>query len=223
MRFPQSGQAPNHSDSEIESLLQTAEQNLVREGGSRMVYPSGSNTSGVFLFGENPGANDAANQIQFSGPYSQLFNDKLLPMTGLSRDNIYLTNLIKCNLPGNRSPLPQEIEEWSPILLAEIVFRRPKLIVAMGKIAAEFFFPAVKITKQHGQFYQVQLYDDLTTVVYLTLHPASPYHNDYLLQDVLTDFQKLSNYLSDPQTAILLEPESYGKQANLVPDSEALF
>lgn len=222
MSFPIAGPAPNYPRSQIAALLRQASTKLVREPGSILVQPSGDGSSGVFMFGENPGLIDARNGKSFTGPFSQSFNDSLLPSTGLTRENIYLSNLVKCNLPDNREPTPQELMEWSPIILVELLSLQPRLVVAMGKFAAGFFLGDIKITKLHGQVFQVQLYQNYCIDLLVTLHPASAYHNLALMENVKSDFMKIKAYLAGELTA---QPLQAIQPRKVVPTtaSEVLF
>jgi uracil-DNA glycosylase family 4 len=224
MRFPYNMPAPTYTETDIKEFLDTAAKEFVRLPGSKLVYPSGNGSSQVFMFGENPGAQDARNGEAFTGPFSQSFNETLLPSTGLTRETIYLSNLVKCNLPANREPTDEELDEWSPIMLAEIVWQKPRLVVAMGKFAAEFFLGKIKITQDHGHFYRVQLYNNFEITILVTLHPASAYHNEALMQPVKEDFLKLRDFLLTGEIGEIRSPrETRVKPQPIEVDSDPLF
>ncbi|MFH2041614.1 MAG: uracil-DNA glycosylase, partial [Acidobacteriota bacterium] len=97
---------------------------------------------------------------------------KIIEAMKFTRDDVYITNLVKCRPPDNRNPEPGEIEQCHPYLLQQIELIQPRVIVTLGKVAAEFFVPHLKsIGQVRGRF---QLYRDI---------PLMPtYHPSYLIR-----------------------------------------
>ncbi|GAB4145144.1 MAG: uracil-DNA glycosylase [Patescibacteria group bacterium] len=223
MDFPLNSPAPNYTKDELREMISELNGDPLQEAGRALVWPSGDGTSGVFILGEAPSVNDTKVGENFRGPHSQMFNEELLPSVGLSRANIYLTNLVKRNPPDFRAPNPVEINVWSPILLAEIITLKPKLVVAMGKYAMEFFLPKAKISNVRGKIFRIQLYQNYSQVVLFLLHPGFAYRNPDQAKTIWHDFQLIKQYLngnlhSEPVPESLLNTTTFTH-----PDSESLF
>lgn len=131
--------------------------------------PGGGSPDAKILFvGEAPGEEEDKQGISFIGKAGQLLNEGLRS-AGIQRDEIYITNAVKCRPPGNRNPSDVETEACSKYLKEQIAILKPELIVVLGKVAAEFLLGReVKITKENGK---LDFLDD-GTVVLMVLHPA---------------------------------------------------
>ena len=182
---------------------------LPQNSGQGVVMPDFEplqNFAGVLFLGENPGDSDVQSNQHFVGPYSRIFNDELLPNSNLKREQIYLTNVTKFNLPANRDPTDSEIASCKELTIAEIAYIKPKIIVAMGKYAAEFFLGnGIKITKIHGQFFRFKMFANLEFDLLITVHPAAANHNPSYLNSIRADFELLKEYLEDKNNVKILE------------------
>ncbi len=127
------------------------------------------NLAGDLLFiGEAPGFHEDQQGVPFVGAAGQLL-DRLMDEAGLERSRAAVVNVIKCRPPGNRDPLPDEIDSCKPYLDAQIAYMQPKVIVTMGNFATRFVLDLpVGITKARGQRYQ-----RLGATVIPTFHPAA--------------------------------------------------
>ena len=209
---------------DILKFYKNFEQDIQLGPGQGIVEPNFKvlkNFSGVALVGENPGDYDVQAGEHFVGPYSQVLNETLLPSAGLNRDNVYLANVVKFNLPANRDPEPSEIAACGELTLSELEFVKPKLVVAMGKFAAEFFLEmSVKITKIHGTFYHYSQ-NNLTFDLLITTHPAAAYHNSYYINNIQSDFELIKKYLDNKEPINFLElPKTKSRSADF---GERLF
>ncbi len=110
----------------------------------------GSHEAEIMLIAEAPGAQEDQQGIPFVGRSGEIL-DRLLQDCGLSRDEIYITNILKCHPPGNRDPKEGEKEACFPYLKYETFLLKPKIIVCLGRVAAQrIISPDFKITRQHG-------------------------------------------------------------------------
>lgn len=146
--------------------------------------------SPVLFIAEAPGANEDRDGIPFTGRSGELF-DRLLEEIGMSREEIYLTNIVKCHPPGNRDPKPEEQELCIPYLKYETLLLRPKMIVCLGRIAAQRIIrPDYRITREHGNFLERK--NVWLTAVY---HPSAVLRDDRKLPLMQEDFRRIKEKL----------------------------
>ena len=127
----------------------------------------------IMLIGEGPGANEDKQGRPFVGA-SGKFLDQLLEQAGVTRSDVWITNVVKCRPPNNRDPEPEEAAKCSPYLQRQIALIKPKLIVAMGRHAAQTLLGTdASIAKLRGRVFQ---YSGVPLIV--TYHPA------YLLRNL---------------------------------------
>lgn len=114
------------------------------------VMGRGNRQADIMLIAEAPGAQEDGQGIPFVGRSGEIL-DSLLQDCGLSREEIYITNILKCHPPGNRDPREEEKEACFPYLKYETLLVKPKIIACLGRVAAQRIISAdFKITKQHG-------------------------------------------------------------------------
>lgn len=144
----------------------------------------------VLFIAEGPGRNEDQDGIPFTGRSGEVF-DRLLQGIGMRREEIYLTNIVKCHPPGNRDPFPQEQEACMPYLKYETLLLRPKVIVCLGRIAAQRIIRQdYRITREHGEFvYRKNVW---LTAVY---HPSAILRDETKLPETETDFRKIKDKL----------------------------
>lgn len=154
---------------------------------TNVVFGVGNPKSEIVFIGEGPGEQEDLQGIPFVGRSGQLL-DKMLQAIDLYRnENIYIANIVKCRPPKNRDPLPEEQESCMDWLDAQLKFIKPKIIVTLGRIAAmKFVKPDIKITKEHGIFYEK---GSITFMA--TLHPAALLRNPLNKPMVFQDFLNL--------------------------------
>ena len=120
-----------------------------------LVFGVGKESARVMFIGEGPGEQEDLRGEPFVGPAGQLL-DKMLEIIYLRRDDVYIANIVKCRPPRNRDPLPAEQEACVDWLQRQIALVDPQIIVFLGRIAACYFLGAdFKISRQHGQFYDL--------------------------------------------------------------------
>jgi uracil-DNA glycosylase len=106
------------------------------EGRTQVVFGSGNPDAELMFVGEAPGFHEDQQGIPFVGQAGKLL-EKLLAGIGLERTDVYIANVIKCRPPQNRNPEPDEVEQCEPFLFRQIATIKPKVIVALGKFAAQ--------------------------------------------------------------------------------------
>jgi DNA polymerase len=162
----------------------------------------GSARSGIVFVGEAPGADEDRRGEPFVGRAGELLtriikamdDARLIPGVPLTRDTVYICNVLKCRPPENRNPLPHEIESCEPYLRRQLVALRPRLICCLGKFAAELLV-GVKgtIGGLRGKVYRYQ-----GAKLIVTYHPAACLRNPSYKRPVWEDMQLLAReYLSD--------------------------
>lgn len=142
------------------------------------------------IVGEAPGFNEDRQGEPFVGAAGKLL-DTLLVRIGLSRADVYITNVLKCRPPMNRDPMPNEAEACSPYLVRQLEMVRPKVVLILGRHAMERLIPGQgSISRVHGSL--VMRGD----VAYVPLyHPAAALHNGALVSDLERDIDKVKSYL----------------------------
>lgn len=121
---------------------------------THVVIGNGNPSADVMFVGEGPGEQEDRQGIPFVGPAGQLL-DKMLMSIGLQRADVYVANIVKCRPPGNRDPATDEKEACMPFLRYQTLLVQPKIIVCLGRIAAQTLIdPAFKITREHGIWYE---------------------------------------------------------------------
>lgn len=157
------------------------------ETRTNVVFGDGSPKSEVVFIGEGPGEQEDLQGLPFVGRSGQLLT-KMLKAIDLERNsNIYITNIVKCRPPKNRDPLIEEQERCIEWLNEQLHIISPKIIVALGRIAAMKIVKSdIKITKEHGIFYEK---DNITFMA--TFHPAALLRNPDQKPAAFQDFLNL--------------------------------
>ncbi|MBQ3879670.1 MAG: uracil-DNA glycosylase [Oscillospiraceae bacterium] len=124
----------------------------LRAGCRGVVFGVGPVPADLMFIGEGPGEQEDLQGEPFVGPAGKLLDDFLCAV-GISRESVYIANIVKCRPPHNRDPLPEEQESCIPWLRAQTKLIAPKIIVCLGRIAAQRIIkPDFRITREHGQW-----------------------------------------------------------------------
>ena len=163
------------------------------ETRTNVVVGVGDPRAKVMFIGEGPGENEDLQGEPFVGRGGQLL-DKMLAAVDLDRrKNIYIANIVKCRPPKNRDPLPEEQEACIEWLRNQVSLIRPKIIVCLGRISAmRIIKPDIKITKEHGQFFEKN-----GILMMATLHPAALLRNPNQKPAAFEDFLKLREKIDE--------------------------
>ena len=160
---------------------------------TNVVFGVGNPEADIMFVGEGPGENEDLQGEPFVGKAGQLL-DKYLQVIGLSRkENIYIANIVKCRPPHNRDPESTEQEICIEWLRAQTRLIKPKIIVCLGRIAAQKLIAEdFRVTKQHGEFIKKG------NILFMgTYHPAALLRNPANKPDALADFQALRDKISE--------------------------
>jgi uracil-DNA glycosylase family 4 len=153
---------------------------------TRAVFSSGNPLSRVVLVGEAPGAEEDAVGEPFVGEAGKLL-DKILTAMSLTRRDVCIINVIKCRPPGNRDPLPQEIEACSCILERQLALLQPMIICALGRVAAQTLLKtSAPLGALRGTWHRRG-----SARLIATYHPAALLRNESLKKVAWEDFKKL--------------------------------
>jgi uracil-DNA glycosylase family 4 len=179
------------------------------KGRTQVVFGSGSPTAELMFVGEAPGFHEDKQGVPFVGAAGQLLN-KLLAGIGMTREDVFVVNTLKCRPPGNRDPQQEEIEACEPHLWKQIELIQPKVIVTLGNFATKLLSgKPLGITRVHGQEQEVVLGGN-RVVLYPIFHPAAALYTPRMLEVLEADFRRLPELLGQslaPPVALAAEPE----------------
>ena len=166
---------------------------------TRTVPGDGDAGAELMLIGEGPGFNEDKQGHPFVGRAGKLL-DQLLEEIGLTRAEVFVTNVVKCRPPDNRDPEAAEITACEPYLAEQIGGIRPKLIVTLGRFAMQYFLPGAAMGRSHGKVVEVGVQR-----VFPVYHPAAALRKGSLLQILREDFARIPGILAtserpDPKT-----------------------
>jgi len=127
---------------------------LHKQGRKQIVFGVGNPRAELMFVGEGPGADEDAQGEPFVGRAGQLLNNMIKAM-GISREQVYIANIVKCRPPGNRTPEREECETCSPFLMRQIAVVKPKVVVALGAVAAKTLLAmSASMMQLRGRFYE---------------------------------------------------------------------
>jgi uracil-DNA glycosylase family 4 len=186
-------------------------------GRTQVVWMDGNPEASLMFVGEAPGFHEDKQGLPFVGAAGQLL-DSLLASIGLDRSGCTICNVIKCRPPGNRDPMPDEIDACRPYLEAQLRFIKPDVIVTLGNFATRFVLDRqVPISRVRGQRFTVN-----GTTVIPTFHPAAILHgggaSSPQMASVREDFALVARVLEEAAAEAARERE----QAAAQPEPETL-
>jgi uracil-DNA glycosylase len=184
------------------------------QGRTQVVYGVGSPTADLMFIGEGPGFHEDKQGEPFVGAAGQLLT-RMLGEISLERADVYIGNIIKCRPPGNRDPLPDEIESCTPWLVEQISLIQPLLIVTLGNFATKFVLSTGRgITSMRGS-----IYDWHGRKVIPTFHPAAILHGggerSPSFVRLREDFSLVRRTLDELQAEPIVVPEAEPDQEQL--------
>ncbi len=160
------------------------------EGRTKTVFGSGNPAAELMLVGEGPGADEDRQGLPFVGAAGELLT-KIIHAIDMTRDEVYLANVVKCRPPGNREPQPDEVAACRGYLDKQIALVRPRILVALGRTAAQALLGNdAPIGRIRGQWFTVQ---GIPTMV--TYHPAGLLRNPALKRPTWEDMQQVRDQL----------------------------
>lgn len=178
---------------------------------TQLVFGVGSPDAEIVFIGEAPGKNEDLQGEPFVGAAGKFLNE-MLEMIGLTRADIYITNIVKYRPPNNRDPLPEEKSAFLPYLNEQIEIIDPKMIVTLGRHSMDVLLPGLKISQVHGQPKRIKLRkpevgsqkseaiqdsdirnqtSEFSVVILPLFHPAAALYDGSLRQTLIDDFARI--------------------------------
>ncbi len=188
--------------SELNEEMALCEDCELSRSRSRVVPGEGSERAAIFFIGEAPGWHEDQQGRPFVGPAGH-FLDELLASIGLKRQDVYISNVVKCRPPSNRDPLPLEMRTCRRWLDRQIEIIRPKMIVALGRYSLAQFFPRDSIGKVHGTARKKG-----GVIYYAMYHPAAALHQGSFRRVIQEDMLKIPSLLAQAEQVEEAEPQA---------------
>ena len=184
----------------LELACTTCKKCRLSETRTNVVFGVGKRDAEVLFIGEGPGQQEDEQGEPFVGRAGKLLDD-MLAMIDLSRQDIFIANIVKCRPPGNRDPLPDEQSACTPWLDQQLALLKPKIIVCLGRIAAMYMIrPDFKITRDHGQWFE------LNGALHMALfHPAALLRDPHKRPDTFQDLKTLQAKIKEICTNTYLD------------------
>jgi DNA polymerase len=195
--------------SELYEEIAVCQRCDLAKGRTQTVPGEGPENAEIMFIGEAPGFHEDRQGRPFVGAAGQ-FLEELLASIGLKRGDVYIANVIKCRPPGNRDPLPDEIEVCRPYLDRQIELIQPKLIVTLGRYSMARYFPDASITRVHGQPKRIA-----NRIYYPMFHPAAALHQPKWRSAVEEDMLKIPQILKEAEQLTEVKPLEKAEQLSL--------
>jgi uracil-DNA glycosylase family 4 len=163
-------------------------------GRTQVVFGSGDSAADLMFVGEAPGFHEDKQGVPFVGAAGKLL-DQLLAGIGLTRPDVYVANVLKCRPPGNRDPMPDEIEACEAHLWRQIELIQPRVVATLGNFATKLLSGRpTGITRVHGQEQETTL-GGRRVLLYPLYHPAAALYTPRMLDVLKADFARLPELL----------------------------
>ena len=160
------------------------------EGRTTVVVGAGDTDADLLFVGEAPGANEDRTGLPFVGQAGKLL-DELLAGIGMSREQVFIANVLKCRPPGNRDPRPEEIEACRGFLEEQVALIRPRVVCTLGNFATKLLSGRPEgISKVHGQPLPAE-FAGVAVTLYPVYHPAAALYTRAMLGSLQDDFARL--------------------------------
>jgi uracil-DNA glycosylase len=188
------------------------------QGRTQVVFGAGNPHADLMFVGEAPGFHEDKQGLPFVGQAGKLL-EKLLAEIGMSRQDVYIANVLKCRPPGNRDPQPDEIEACESHLFRQIELIEPTIVATLGNFATKLLSGRpLGITRVHGQEQQTTLGGREVTL-YPLYHPAAALYTPAMLKVLESDFARipelLGRALSSPEPELVSEAAPPAEQLGL--------
>ena len=193
---------------ELASKVQICTDCSLSEGRTRAVPGEGPEQADLMFIGEGPGYHEDQQGRPFVGPAGK-FLEQLLASIGMSRDQVFIANMIKCRPPNNRDPLPGEVAACSKYLDRQIQLVGPKVIVTLGRHSLVKFLPGATISKAHGKAIRKEGF-----ILYPIYHPAAALHQQSLRSVIEEEFKAIPSLLQEQ--VVLPQAEEPAQQLSLL-------
>ncbi len=161
---------------------------------TQLVMGDGNPDADIVFIGEAPGKNEDEQGLPFVGAAGKFLNE-MLAAAGMTRGDVYITNIVKYRPPNNRDPLPEEKAAFLPYLLKQLEIIDPRVVITLGRHSMEYFLPEAKISQVHGHAVRRQvIYHDKSAHEWLIVplyHPAAALYNGSMRSVLIDDFLKV--------------------------------
>jgi uracil-DNA glycosylase len=194
---------------ELKGIASSCRRCRLANGRTQVVFGVGNPHADIMFVGEGPGYHEDRQGEPFVGAAGQLLT-RLLGEIGLRRQDVYITNVVLCRPPGNRDPMPDEIESCRPYLLGQIEHVRPRVIVTLGNFATRVILNRqVSISRVRGQRFAWE-----GGAVIPTFHPAAILRgggeSSAQMAAIRSDFRHVREVLDEPQPVAVGADEQLG-------------
>jgi len=180
---------------ELNAEVQACQKCALAKTRTKAVPGEGPLDAEIMLIGEGPGFHEDQQGRPFVGA-SGRFLEELLRSIGYRRDQVYITNVVKCRPPDNRDPAPDEIRSCAPYLDSQVGALSPKIVITLGRYSMAKFFPGQSITRIHGQPKR-----EPGRIIFPMFHPASALHDPSKVDMIKQDMLKIPALLDSLRTA----------------------
>ena len=179
------------------------------DGRTQVVFGSGDPAADLMFVGEAPGFHEDKQGVPFVGAAGKLL-DQLLAGIGLTRADVYVANVLKCRPPGNRDPMPDEIEACEGHLWKQIQLIQPRVVATLGNFATKLLSGRpTGITRVHGQEQETTL-GGRRVLLYPLYHPAAALYTPRMLEVLKSDFARIPELIGrevqSPPEPVFLTP-----------------
>jgi uracil-DNA glycosylase family 4 len=194
----------------IADAVSTCKRCALFHSRAKGVPGEGPSDAKIMFIGEGPGFHENMQGRPFVGAAGE-FLVELLAGIGMDREQVFITNVVKCRPPGNRDPHPEELQACAPFLERQLQIINPKVIVTLGRFSMTRFIPNAKISEIHGQPIRVK-----GMLVVPFYHPAAALHRPSLRSVVEEDFASLPELIKNAGEAPVYKPEKPREEDNHV-------
>lgn len=153
---------------------------------TQLVIGEGSPSAEIVFIGEAPGKKEDEQGRPFVGASGKFLNE-MLAAADMSREDVYITNIVKYRPPNNRDPSPEEKREFWPYLMRQLEIINPRVVITLGRHSGAAFVPGLVISRDHGHARRVKYHKHEFLVIPL-YHPAAALYNGSMRQTLIDDF-----------------------------------
>lgn len=179
--------------SELDRLyeeIRACQKCILSQGRRNAVPGEGPEHADMMFIGEGPGFHEDRLGRPFVGAAGK-YLEELLEKINLKRTDVYIANVVKCRPPGNRDPLPEEVDACRAYLDRQIEIIQPRLVITLGRFSMQRYFPGASISRIHGQARKIG-----NVIYYPMFHPAAALHQPRWRSLVEEDFMQIPEMLS---------------------------
>ncbi|OGM60954.1 hypothetical protein A3A75_04280 [Candidatus Woesebacteria bacterium RIFCSPLOWO2_01_FULL_39_10] len=201
--------------SELKTKMKNDKSLPLRSNATNLVFGEGNPETEVMFIGEGPGYWEDQKGIPFVGNAGAFLN-QLIVTAGLTREEVFITNVVHHRPPENRDPEPSEVAAYQPYLDEMIKIIEPEIIVTLGRFSMGKFLPNARISSVHGKKFDVN-WKGRELVIVPMYHPAAGLRATGVKEQTIEDFKKLSEILKEVNdNESEKSNESTGEQMQLV-------